>query len=163
MSNTQKNRYITSKGLTKKEVKKKVEEIYQSLPQRDKKILSAEKRAYINNIVNQIMESEEERFKPYKIFKQIAEYQSGRSVNARRIYAMFRNEAPSTYARYNSYLYRQGLSASEYFYQNAEYEGRGSIVNVRVNLPENGKKVIYSTLEIEIDMSRSLIIDINMY
>lgn len=165
MSNTQnyKNSYLVKGDLTFDQIRDEIINTYTTLPKWAKKVLKEDRFKYANSITAQIMQSDEERFKPYTILKQIATTLSGRTPQALAIYSTLRNEAPSIYSRYNSYMYRQGLSASEYFYKNAEYEGRGSIVTVSVNLPENGKRVIYSTLEIVIDMSKSLIIDINMY
>ena len=63
-------------------------------------------------------------------------------------YKRFRNELPDVYAKYNSYMYRQGYSASKYFYDNAKREVDGSMVIVTLDLPRNAKTINYNTLTI---------------
>lgn len=76
----------------------------------------------------------------------------------RQIYSRFRNEEPSVYSVYNSYLYRRGLSSANYFYDNATYAVHGSVIEVSVTLPR-GK---YSLLQIEFDYSEGLDFFANM-
>lgn len=70
----------------------------------------------------------------------------------RFVYRWFRTTS-WLYSWYNSFMYRNGFSASEYFYQNATYTSTGGrTATVIVPLPK-GKRTQYEFLEIEIDWS----------
>lgn len=129
---------------------KELSKIFNALPKYIKEPLEEDKNKYISSIARQMMEIEKS-FQPYQIFKQISQYQSRRSPFALNIYSRFRNEAPQVYAVYNSYMYRRGYSAAQYFYKNAEFDSEGSVIDVTLDLPD-GK---YSRLHIVIDLSVS--------
>lgn len=75
------------------------------------------------------------------------------------LYARFRTEAPQVYAKYNSYMYRNGYSASQWFLDNSHSSSvqRGSIVTTTVVLPTLGsnKRVTYTTLTVVDDKSKA--------
>ena len=150
------NKIVSSKNKTRKEIRKMVLEIYNSLPKRDKQTLQKDKNKYINSLTSQIMAAKDIDFKPFKIFQQVAKYQSGRTTQAVNIFSMIRNEAPSVYYRYNTYMYRHGYSAARFFYENAKYEANGAIVNITVELP--GDRVLTA----EINMSAGVILNIDL-
>lgn len=94
------------------------------------------------------------QIEPYEAIKQFALYQrkkTGYNTHS-HIYSVFRTQAPSIYAKYNSYMYRLGYSASKYFHNNANYQQEGSTVRVIISLPR-GKVVVYNILEIVYDFS----------
>lgn len=126
--------------------------IFDILPKYIREPLKEDKFKYTNALAKEMLLNQEKIFNPYKVFKQIAEKQSGRTINALQMYARFRNEVPDVYALYNSYMYRRGYSAAQYFYKNAEFEGEGSNVDITLELPEGGK---YKQLKIFMDMSNS--------
>lgn len=129
---------------------KELSKIFNALPKYIREPLEEDKNKYISSIARQMMEIEKS-FQPYKIFKQISDFQSRRSPFASNIYSRFRNEKPQVYAVYNSYMYRRGYSAAQYFYKNAEYSSEGSIIDVYLDLPD-GK---HSQLHIVINLSVS--------
>lgn len=70
----------------------------------------------------------------------------------RDVYKRFRNESSNVYSKYNTYIYRLGYSASQYFYENAEISQEGSLISIVVGLPEK-EGISYSILLIEYDYS----------
>ena len=69
------------------------------------------------------------------------------------IYKRFRQEVPDVYSKYNSYVYRLGFSSAQYFKEKAELSQEGSIVNVKVKLPEKESGAVYDYLYINFDFS----------
>lgn len=134
------------------------------LPSYAKAVLESDKEKYIQNILAiSRAEDNPKGISPYKALIGNAKSLSGRSLNAIRFYSMFRNEAHSVYAKYNSYMYRNGFSASVYFYSNAEYSSRGKTVDITVELPKligNIKK--YDILTISIDVSAGIVLSAEM-
>lgn len=148
LRNYKKNLNVKNKSFST--LTKELNKIFNALPKYIKEPLEDDKNKYISTIARQMMQIEKS-FKPYKIFKQLSQFQSGRTPQALNIYSRFRNEAPSVYAIYNSYMYRRGYSAAQYFYKNAEFSSVGSLIDVTLDLPD-GK---YSQLHIVVDMSVS--------
>ena len=92
--------------------------------------------------------------------------QPRRTETKRDLFRRFRMEDPSTFARYNSYMFRHGFKSTEYYMQNAtiEYVGRNkasSLVQATLNLPEDfagiarirTQKVKYTQLTLTYDYS----------
>lgn len=129
---------------------KELNKIFNALPKYIKEPLKEDKNKYISTIARQMLQIEKS-FQPYNVFKQLSQFQSGRTPQALTIYSRFRNEAPRVYSAYNSYMFRRGYSAAQYFYKNAEFSADGSVIDVYLDLPD-GK---YSLLHILIDMSVS--------
>ena len=154
MKNTQSfKRQIKAQGMTKAQLRAYVSGAWKQLSKRNKSILAEDKNKYINTIVNQLSYIPDQKFNPYQILTQIAKNQSRRTPQAVMFFSVFRNEAPSVYSRYNSMLYRMGLSSAQYFYSNAKFEAQGSVVMASVEIP-NGLVLV-----IEIDMSQSVLIN----
>lgn len=141
---------INAKNKSFSTLTKELNKIFNALPKYIKEPLEEDKNKYISTIARQMMEIDKS-FQPYKIFKQISDFQSRRSPFASNIYSRFRIEAPQVYAVYNSYMYRRGYSAAQYFYKNAEYDSEGSVIDVTLDLPD-GK---HSQLHIVINLSVS--------
>lgn len=73
-----------------------------------------------------------------------------KTLTKRDLFKRFREEYPSLYAKYNSYIYRQGLSSANYFYHNVELEYSGkSNIDAYLDLP--GRR--YQILEISFNYS----------
>ena len=82
----------------------------------------------------------------YNILKSSVRAQSrmDKILTKRENFKRFREEYPSLYAKYNSYMYRQGYSSANYFYQNVETEySPPSIVEFFLDLPGKQYKVLY--------------------
>lgn len=71
------------------------------------------------------------------------------------IWKMFRTdgETRSVYNKFNSYMYRNGYSASKYWFDNVTIKIDRSVVFAICELPTKTKGVNYSTLEIEYNYS----------
>lgn len=76
-------------------------------------------------------------------------------ITKREIYRKFREEESSLYAKYNSYVYRNGFSSAKWFLDNASIKVQGSIVSITVPLPK-GKRFSYNELVLEYDYSTSV-------
>lgn len=95
----------------------------------------------------------------------IEKRQPKRMETKRYLFRLFRTEDPSTFAKYNSYMFRHGYKSTEYFMQNAvvSYVGsnkyRNNISEARLELPEDleglarirRQKVKYTTLVLTLD------------
>lgn len=101
-----------------------------------------------------IVSGEMGQMQPYDAMRRMAE--SYRSMEGHTtlayIYARFREDS-SLYGRYNSYMYRQGFSASRYFIQNATMTQQGSRAVVVCELPFNSGRIQYTELLILYDWS----------
>ena len=140
------------KGRKKASIEKYVSRTFDALPKYIKAVLIEDKEKYINSLVSQIMQSGESgEIRPYTALSQVGKTLSGRTTQAVNIFSRFRNEEPSVYAKYNSYMYRRGEPASQYFYKNAKFKAYGSIVEVTVELPKNlnGKSYYYLTIKLD--------------
>lgn len=92
----------------------------------------------------------------YDIMKESIRYPYRRTKRGslREYFSQFRNEKPDIYAKYNSYMYRQGFSSANYFYENAKIETNGSIITITLELPTRAKAVPYQMLTITKDYSQ---------
>lgn len=144
---------------TRREIRYITKRSYQALTKEQKKYIENPSQI-IENIVNQIVVSGEVgKINPFNALKQYSQ-QRQRETNpriefAKETFAMFRQEYPSLYAKYNSYMYRLGYSSANYFYENAEWNARGSVVTATLELPTKLSGVVYETLEITRDASDS--------
>ena len=142
------------KGRKKASIEKYVSRTFDALPKYIKAVLIEDKEKYINSLVSQIMQSGESgEIRPYTALSQVGRTLSGRTTQAVNIFSRFRNEESSVYAKYNSYMYRRGEAASQYFYKNAKFKAYGSIVEVTVELPKNLNGKSYDYLTIKLDFS----------
>lgn len=92
---------------------------------------------------------------PYKALKEAAIYTKRKSGDNTRqfVWNRFRAEESALYNKFNSYMYRQGYSARNYWFDNMSYEIEGSWIKTYCELPERGKGVQYNVLEIDYDFS----------
>lgn len=151
------NRIIKSISKTKREsIEKYVNKTFESLPKYIQNSLQEDKYQNIQAVVNNIIATGEAGVtKPYKALYQLGLRNSRRTKQAKTIFSRFRDEQPSVYAKYNSYMYRLGYSSADYFYKNAEYEGIGSVVTVTLDLPKNMNGIFYELLTIKLNMTGS--------
>lgn len=142
------------KGRKRKSIEKYVSRTFEALPKYIKNVLIDDKEKYISSLVNQIMQSGESgEIRPYTALSQVGRMLSRRTTQAVSIFSRLRNEEPSLYAKYNSYMYRRGESGSQYFYKNAKFKAYGSLVEVTVELPKNLNGKSYDYLTIKLDFS----------
>ena len=142
------------KGRKRESIERYISRTFEALPKYIKNVLIEDKEKYISALVNQIMQSGESgEIRPYTALSQVGRTLGGRTTQAVNIFSRFRNEDPSLYAKYNSYMYRRGESASQYFYKNAKFKSYGSLVEVTVELPKNLNGKSYDYLTIKVDFS----------
>lgn len=133
-----------------------VSRTFEALPKYLKEALEKDKTQYIQSITNNIIVlGDENKIDPYKALISIGKFQSGRTSQAKNVFSRFRNETPEVYSKYNSYMYRLGFSASQYFYSKAEWNSRGSIITINLELPKKDTGVYYEYLTITLDMSNN--------
>lgn len=135
---------------------------YKSLPKYAKAILDEDKERYIKTLVNIVKYGQEKAISPYKAFLSQARTLGRITVQARNIFARFRNEAPDVYAKYNSYMYRNGYSASQYFYANAKWNSTGSYIEIELELPKSANIISYNQLKIWLDASNAEYLEADM-
>lgn len=158
------SRIIKATSKTKREsIEKYVNRTFEALPKYIQESLKEDKYQNIQNIINNIIVTGEAGVtRPYNALRQVGMRAAKRSTQAMLIFSSFRNNNPSLYAKYNSYIYKLGYSSANYFYKNAEYEGQGYVVTVYLELPQNTNGVSYSTLSFEVDMGTSEILNSDM-
>lgn len=163
MKNMQSNRIKKSdKKNKRKTIEEKLWEAYESFPEWQKK--------YFEDIEASIAISKNafemgydynpdtgKRYTPKQmLFSQVERIIThSLETTKREIYRKFREEEFSLYAKYNSYVYRNGFSSSQYFLKNAQMKVQGSIVSITVPLPK-GKRKSYDELVLEYDYSTSV-------
>lgn len=136
-----------------------VERAYEALPKGYRRAAADKRTLLIENIVNRIWyEGNEAIYDPYKALyestrKEFLHGGHGQTIDI--VWKRFKDECPSQYAHYNTYMYRLGYSASNWYFRNSTYTVSGSIVTVTVELPEKSKGKAYEILEIVTDMSDS--------
>lgn len=132
-----------------------VQRSYDALPKKLKQYIDDPEQA-IQVTTNLIMQSGSEgQVNPYEALRQVAVYRQKKSGDNTRAYiwARFRSEQPSVYAKFNSYMYRQGYSASGYWFDNVALSQEGSHIEAICELPAKASGVAYFVLEIEYDFS----------
>lgn len=146
---------ITPKGRTKKQIEYIVNRSYESLSKRAKQYIE-DREQIVNIITNAIISGGEGgQMNPYKAMQSYAR-QRERSQGGgtlRDIYSRFRQEDPSLYSKYNSYIYRLGYSSANYFYENAQLDQEGSTIVATLELPKKTQGVVYNELVITFDYS----------
>lgn len=159
-------------------VAERVKRDYNRLSNRYKKYLQDDIAAVLTTVTHDIQKglnldpTTGKRVSAYELLKtsaQILAKHSGENT-LRDLYRRFRTEESAVYAKYNSYMYRQGYSASQYFLENAYTENRqgangknGSIIEVYVELPRNSMgRISYNMLTITFDYSGDYM-EANMY
>ena len=149
--------YFRNLGTVRKGRRKKstieyiVRRSYEALPRNLREYIEDPEQA-IQALTNMISHSND--INPYEALKQSAKYTRMKSGDNTKqfIWNRFRTETPTLYAKFNSYMYRQGLSARNYFMENVTTSQEGSWIEAYCELPA-GAKVSYSMLEINYDFS----------
>ena len=122
----------------------------------------------IEKMLYSVKEAERQRTKVniYKAFYQQSSYgvRPKREGTLRDIFKAFKEQDNMLYNKYNSYMYRAGYSAANYFYNvdNAQIDDQGYTTVVQLELPP-GKDTSYTTLVIEYNWQDSEIINAEMY
>lgn len=113
--------------------------------------------AYAHDIGYDINPKTGRRYTPRQLlYEQIKSHVRGSmQLTKREIYNKFRMEERPLYNKYNSYIYRTGNSAQQYFINNSTIKVNGSIVSITVHLPP-GKRKSYDELVLEYDYSTSV-------
>lgn len=159
MRNMQSNRVKKTKKLTTEERFRKALESLPKWQQEffDDKEYVIRTSAYAHDIGYDYNPATGKRYTPRQfLYAQIKRHvRSSLQATKREIYKKFRLEETQLYAKYNSYMFRTGNSAQQYFIENSTIKVSGSIVSVTVELPK-GKKVSYSELVLEYDYSTSV-------
>lgn len=108
---------------------------YDALPARIKKYVPEEYINYTANLSKYNMEG----FDFYK-----ALYQSAASNprykwlgNRELVWGAFKSQRPDVYQRYLSYMRRRGIAGTQFWYDNVEFSGRGSVVDTSLDLNTN--------------------------
>lgn len=161
----QKRRKLTLEEKIKKELYR--------LPKWRRKYLfenEAQERYLIENMKYSVIDAMNNQRKVdiYKAFFQ----QSSQGVRPKRegtlrdVFRAFRTQEPALYAKYNSYMYRNGYSASQYFYDlsHADIEDKDYTTVIVIDLPEGIKsKTSYSQLTLEFNWQLGMILLAEMY
>lgn len=146
---------VRGDGRRKKSIEYIAQKSYEALPKNLKKYIEDAEQIK-TNVYNTIMASGKSgEVEPYNALKRYAMDRKKRSGDNTKeyIYKRFRQEVPNVYSKYNSYVYRLGFSSAQYFKEKAELSQEGSIVNVKVKLPEKTSGVVYDYLYIYFDFS----------
>ena len=146
MRNTQSRKKLT--------LEQRVARMYNRLPKRLKKLQTKEERKQtIRSFAAQWRLGYFDRIDPrtgkkqnksITLRKSIAGMQPRKTDTKRIMFRRFRVEEPSLFAKYNSYMFRQGFKSTEYFMQNADVEYIGS--------NRYGNNLVQATLEIPVNM-----------
>ena len=146
---------VRGDGRRKKSIEYIVQKSYEALPKNIKKYIEDAEQVK-DNLYNTIMASGKSgEVEPYNALKQYAMDRKKRSGDNTKeyIYKRFRQEVSGVYSKYNSYVYRLGFSSAQYFKEKAELSQDGSIVNVKVKLPEKTSGAAYDYLYVNFDFS----------
>ena len=133
---------------------------YEALPKKLKEMLKEDKKQTIQTISHLVNISGEEGVDVYQALKAVAQqrYNKVYSDQKKEIWDLFKAEETSVYNHYNSYIYRLGYSASKYWFENVKFTNlEKSLVTTILELPNKGKGVSYSILEIVYDYSTHFI------
>lgn len=143
---------------SKKAIEYYVKSIYNALPKKDREFLSNDYDIdlAINNLVNSIMYYKDNAVIPYESFQELIRKQKRKGYIGTKeyIYKEFRTQEPELYNKYNSYVYRLGYSAMQWFMDKGNVEVKNSIITVDVELPDKySGRVFYNTLHLKFERS----------
>jgi len=160
--------YFRTMGAVKKGKRKRdtieyiVRKSFEALPKNARDYISDSEEIIkaLTNII--ISEGNNSSIQPYKAFTELAKHERRKSGDNTKqfVWNRFKTEQPSLYAKFNSYMYRNGYSARNYWFDNVAMEQNGSIIDCYCELPGAGKNVQYYMLEINYDFSGQ---DFNAY
>lgn len=157
------------KNLTLRE---RIERDIERLPKWRRKYLfetEAQKEYLIRNMLYSVVDAKRNKKKVniYKALYQqtqegISSGRSKREGTLRDIYRAFRTQEVSLYRYYNTYMYRKGQSAAQYFYnpENSTITDRQYTTVVELDLPRGGKNYKYNKLVIEYNWQDNEIVNI---
>lgn len=133
-----------------------VKKSYEALPRGLKEYIEDPEQA-VQALTHMIMA--DGNINPYKALKESAIYTKRKSGDNTRqfIWNRFRTEESALYNKFNSYMYRQGYSARNYWFDNVGFNKHGSIIESYCELPEKASGVAYGILEIDYDFSGELL------
>lgn len=120
----------------------------EALPKADKKFIEDTKQLE-KTLTNLVMVTDE----PIDVYKAIKSYSSQQQYKSgyprkRELFQRFKNEYPELFSKYNSYMYRHGFSASNYYFEHAKLSWGPSEVTATVELPSVTSVVRYGILEL---------------
>lgn len=153
--------YFRNIGTVKKGRRRKstieyiIRKTYEALPKGLREYIEDPEQA-IKVLTNMIAVSDMgSNIQPYEALKQTAQYAKRKTGDNTRqfLWNRFRNEESSVYYKFNSYMYRQGLSARNYWFQNVAFDTQGSYIKAYCELPKRAQGVQYDMLEMEYDFS----------
>lgn len=154
------NNYFKKLGVIEKGRRKKttieyiVQRTYESLPKKVKQFIEDPEQA-VKSLTNLIMAGYDQ-IDAYKALTENARYNRKKLRYDTRedLWKEFKSKEPALYAKYNSYMYRQGLSAKWYWWEHVEYSVDGSYIYSTCELPKRTNGVVqYEILEINYDYS----------
>jgi cyclopropane fatty-acyl-phospholipid synthase-like methyltransferase len=120
----------------------------EALPKADKKFVEDTKQLE-KTLTNLVMVTDE----PIDVYKAVKSYSSQQQYKSgyprkRELFQRFKNEYPELFSKYNSYMYRHGFSASNYYFEHAKLSWGPSEVTATVELPSVTSVVKYGILEL---------------
>lgn len=101
----------------------------------------------------------------YKSIRNAAEgeFRNSHRGTARDIWAEFKSQERPLYNHYNTYVYRLGYSASNYFFDNVNIKIEEPIVYANLALPSKPGKYSYSQLVLKYNYSGGYFMEAYMY
>lgn len=159
----------SSKKRPKLTLRERIEKDISRIPKWRQKYLFTnenQKEYLIRTMLSYVMDAKE-RVNIYKALFQMTESgvtagRSKREGTLRDIYRSFRNQEVRLYRFYNTYMYKKGYSAAQYFYNpdNSEITDRHYTTVIKLFLPKGGKNYKYDELVIEYNWQDSEIVNI---
>lgn len=144
------------KRYSEKQLEYFVRRTWESLPKNFREVLASEKERQIKKTVKALIADRD--YAKWNVYESLME--QGKSAYRRShrdsidiIYRSFREESPSVYSKYNSYVYRLGYSSAHYFRENMDYIINGSRWEIWVDLPLKMSGTIYKQLLITYNWS----------
>lgn len=157
---------VRPRGKSFEELEEEVKKIYMTIPKKERSFIG-DATAEIKGIVSSIIayESEGKRVRPKNVFYDIIRERkrSGYYGTKQVIFTAFREQKPSLFAKYNSYMFRRGEKSTQYFYENADLVQKSAMIwEAILELPQGGR-VPYETLTIGYDFSSQIITGATMF
>lgn len=138
----------------KSTIEKLVSEVAKHLPKLYQEFIDP---SIIKSLTNQIWV---DSFRSFPVYSQLYEnaksaYKHSWTGTKNWLYKIFRTDAQtsSMYNKYNSYMYRNGYSASKYWFNNVDMEEDGEWILTTCELPKLTKGVHYEVLEFNYNRS----------
>lgn len=140
-----------TKGTRRSTIEYIVRRSFEALSKREQKTIQDAER-YIQGFTNIIMADKERgQVDPYLAFK--SQTRSALIGTKEDLWRRFKAEESQIYNKFNSYMYRQGLSASNYWFDNVDIFVTNSIVKATCELPPRASGVQYQILFMQYDYS----------